>query len=84
MEDEKFKLKAAAANRQTHLAESKNMIEFLQMEKDSHAWDETDMREMLTKARDRIFGASKEKEPKLANDASSSDNLEIDIENLYS
>ena len=87
VEDEKFVMQAAAANRQIAVAESKNMIEFLQIAKDSSVYDDTEMKEMFTRARDSIFGASKEKEPEkepepeLTNDAS--DHLDSDGDDIY-
>ena len=76
-------MQAAVANRQIAVAESKNMIEFLQIAKDSSVYDDTEMKEMFTRARDSIFGASKEKEPEpeLTNDAS--DHLDSDSEDIY-
>ena len=60
-------MQAAAANHQIAVAESKN----------------TEMKEMFTRARDSIFGASKEKEPEpeLTNDVS--DHLDSDGEDIY-
>ena len=76
-------MQAAAANRQIAVAESKNMIEFLQIAKDSSVYDDTEMKEMFTRARDSIFGASKEKEPDISNDMSS-DHLDSDGNDIYS
>ena len=66
------------------MAESKIMFEFLQMVKDSSAWDKTEMREILTKEMDRIFGASKEKDPELPKSTLSFDHLDRDGESAHS
>ena len=83
VDDEKFVLQAAAANRQIAVAESKNMIEFLQIAQGASVYDQDELKDMFSKARDSIFGASKEKEPGVSNDMSS-DHLDSDGEDIYS
>ena len=58
------------------------MIKFLKMAKGSFVWDETKARRILKKARDRIFGTSKEKGPNLMKHASSPNHLDSDGENV--
>ena len=84
-EDEKFVMQAAAANRQIDVAESKNMIEVLQMAQTSSMWDQHESKEMFVTARDNIFGCSKETETEqeTTNDPSPSNHLDSDGEDIY-
>ena len=83
-DDERFVLQAAAANRQIAVAESKNMIEFLQMAQGASVWDEGEMKEIFRTARDSIFGCSKEKQTERTTETSSSDDhLDSDGEDIY-
>ena len=40
------------------MAESKNIIEFLQMEQTSSMWEQDELKQMFVTARDNIFGCS--------------------------
>ena len=83
--DEKFEMQAAAANRQIAVAESKNMIEFLQMAQQSSMWEQDELKEMFVTARDNIFGASNAPaaEKDTMNDPSPSNDFDSDGDDIY-
>ena len=79
-------MQAAAANRQIAVAESKNMIEFLQMAQTSSMWEQDELKQMFVTARDNIFGCSNDTatETETTNDPSPSNHCDSDGEDIYS
>ena len=57
--DKKLYLQAQAANRHLAISESKNMIDFLHLVKDSDILDQNEMKGMFLTAKKRIFGEEK-------------------------
>ena len=57
--DKKLYLQAQAANRHLAILESKNMIDFLHLVKDSDILDQNEMKGMFLTAKKRIFGEEK-------------------------
>ena len=84
--DEKFEMQAAAANCQITVAESKNMIEFLQMAQTLSMWEQDELKQMFVAARDNIFGCSNvtATETETMNDPSPSNHCDSDGEDIYS